>query len=68
MHLALHGDSLMLLQRRRQDAPLVPGSNPDTFSARGLSLSFERDRNGQITGFYVDNGRTRNVRFGRVVP
>jgi CubicO group peptidase (beta-lactamase class C family) len=57
--------SLVLTQRRLDDAPLTAGAE-DEFSGGGLSLSFERDRNGVVMGFYVANGRTRDVRFERM--
>jgi CubicO group peptidase (beta-lactamase class C family) len=60
------GDTLLLRQRRHEDAPLKASSTVDTFDGRGLTLSFERDRNGEVTAFYAANGRTRDVRFGRV--
>ena len=56
---------LVLRHRRLDDAPLTPGER-DTFSGGGLTLSFERDRNGRILGFYMSNGRTRDVRFERM--
>ena len=56
---------LVLHQRRLDRAELEPGEE-DQFSGGGLSFAFERDRNGQVIGFYVANGRTRDVRFGRV--
>ncbi|WP_420617126.1 serine hydrolase [Candidatus Palauibacter sp.] len=57
--------SLVLHQRRLDRAELEPGEE-DQFSGGGMSFAFERDRNGQVIGFYVSNGRTRDVRFGRV--
>ena len=56
---------LVMRQRRLDDATLEPGQ-PDTFSGGGFTFRFERDRNGQVIGFYLSNGRTRDVRFGRV--
>jgi CubicO group peptidase (beta-lactamase class C family) len=56
---------LVLRHRRVDDATLTPGER-DTFTAGPLQLSFERDRNGQVIGFYMSNGRTRNVRFERM--
>ena len=56
---------LGMYQRRLGRRPLTPGEE-DNFSGDGLSFAFERDRNGQVIGFYVSNGRTRDVRFGRV--
>jgi hypothetical protein len=60
--------ALVLQQRRMEDAALEPGGERDSFTGRNLSFTFERDRNGQVIGFYVSNGRTRDVRFGRVRP
>ena len=56
---------LVMKQRRLDDATLEPGQ-PDTFSGGGFTFRFERDRNGQVIGFYLSNGRTRDVRFGRM--
>ncbi len=56
---------LVMHQRRLGMAPLTPGEK-DNFSGGGLSFAFERDRNGEVIGFYLSNGRTRDVRFGRV--
>ena len=56
---------LVLHQRRLDRAELEPGEE-DQFSGGGMSFAFERDRNGQVIGVYVSNGRTRDVRFGRV--
>lgn len=56
---------LILRHRRLEDAELTPGDR-DTFSGGGLTLSFERDRNGTILGFYLSNTRTRDVRFERI--
>jgi len=61
----LEEDHLILQQRRREDANLTP-ADEDEFSGGGLQVSFERDRNGQVIGFYLSNGRTRGVRFERV--
>lgn len=66
--LVVEEGALVLQQRRMDDAPLEPGQERDTFTGRDLSFTFERDRNGQVIGFYVANARTRDVRFGRVRP
>ena len=55
----------MLQHRRLDDRNLTPGEEDD-FSGGGLALSFERDRNGQVIGFYMSNTRTRGVRFQRM--
>jgi hypothetical protein len=62
---ALEDEVLVVHHRRRDDANLT-ASEEDTFSGGGLTYSFERDRNGKVIGFYVANGRTRDVRFERV--
>jgi len=63
--ITLERDTLVVRQRRLDDAKLRPGEK-DRFAGGGLSYEFERDRNGEVIGFYVANGRTRDVRFGRV--
>lgn len=64
--ITLDDDTLVMHERRLGDANLTAGSDPDTFTGSNLNFAFERDRNGEIIGFYLSNGRTRNVRFGRV--
>jgi CubicO group peptidase (beta-lactamase class C family) len=61
----LEEDRLVLQQRRMNDRNLNPGA-VDTFAGGGMEVSFERDRNGQVIGFYMSNTRTRGVRFERV--
>jgi len=61
----LEDEALVVSHRRRDDANLTAGEE-DMFSGGGLTYSFERDRNGDVIGFYVANGRTRDVRFERV--
>jgi CubicO group peptidase (beta-lactamase class C family) len=61
----LEEGELVVRHRRRDDATLTAGTE-DTFSGGGLTYSFERDRNAVVIGFYVANGRTRDVRFERV--
>ncbi len=63
--IVLDGGELVMKQRRLDDATLAAGQ-PDTFSGGGFTIRFERDRNDQVIGFYLSNGRTRDVRFGRV--
>ncbi|NKB87819.1 MAG: serine hydrolase [Acidobacteria bacterium] len=63
--IVLQEESLVMQHRRLDDANLSPGEE-DRFSGGGLSYTFERDRNGQVIGFYIANGRTRDVRFERV--
>ena len=68
MTIVQRGDTLLLRQRSHDDAPLKPATTPETFEGRTLTLAFERDRNGEVIGFYAANGRTRDVRFARVRP
>ncbi len=58
--------ALTVHHRRLDDFGLEAGAEPDAFAGGGLTLAFERDRSGRVIGFYVANGRTRDVRFGRV--
>ena len=62
---AMEDEALVVRRRRHDDASLSAGEE-DTFSGGGLTYSFERDRNGVVIGFYVSNGRARDVRFERV--
>ncbi|MEZ4417296.1 MAG: serine hydrolase domain-containing protein [Gemmatimonadota bacterium] len=59
------GPALVVHHRRLDDTTLTPAEQ-DQFSGDGVSFAFERDRNGVVIGFYVANGRTRDVRFERV--
>ena len=59
------GEALTLRHLRRDDAVMTPG-DPDHFTAANLRMAFERDRHGRIIAFYMDNMRTRDVRFARV--
>ena len=65
--MVLEGEKLVMHQRRIGSSDLIPG-NEDVFGGLGgeLTMSFERDRNNQVIGFYLSNGRTRDVRFDRV--
>ena len=63
--LAVEEGELVMRQRRLGRVPLNPGEE-DSFSGGGFSFGFERDRNGEVIGFYLSNVRTRNVRFGKV--
>ena len=63
--IALEDETLVRHHRRLADANLTAGEE-DAFSGGGLDYSFERSRNGDVIGFYVANGRTRDVRFERV--
>ena len=62
---AVEEGDLVMRQRRLGRVPLAPGE-VDNFSGGSFSFAFERDRNGEVIGFYLSNVRTRDVRFGRV--
>ena len=62
---AVEEGELVMRQRRLGRVPLTPGEE-DNFSGGSFSFAFERDRNGEVIGFYLSNVRTRDVRFGRV--
>jgi hypothetical protein len=61
---SLEEEALVLRQRRIDDVRLEP-EQEDTFAGNDLTVSFERDRNRRVIGFYLSNGRTRDVRFER---
>ena len=67
--MVLEGEKLVMHQRRIGSMELTPGRE-GVFNSLGLggefTISFERDRNNQVIGFYLSNGRTRDVRFDRV--
>ena len=63
--IVLEDGELVLHHRRLDRATLTPGEE-DRFSGGNFSFEFERDRNGQVSGFYLSNVRTRDVRFARV--
>jgi hypothetical protein len=62
-------DSTLVLDHRRMPAVRLATRQRDTFAGSGpldgVTLVFERDRNRKVIGFYLSNGRTRNVRFER---
>jgi hypothetical protein len=58
---SVENGKLMLHRRRSPPIALTP-TNTDTFVAEGISYRFIRDRN-HVTGFLVDAGRTKNLRF-----
>ena len=58
---SVENGTLMLHRRRSAPVALTPFSS-DTFTAEGISYRFVRDK-GKITGFLVDAGRTKNLRF-----
>ena len=67
--LSLKDGKLMVSQRRSGDGVLKP-TKKDTFGgaspAGEFTLVLERDRAGEVIGFYVDVARSRDIRFARV--
>ena len=63
--LSVEEGELVMHQRRLGEVTLTAGEE-DNFTGGNLSFTFERDRNGEVIGFYLSNVRTRDVRFGRV--
>ena len=53
--------TLMLHRRRSAPVALTP-TTADTFAAEGITYRFVREK-GRISGFLVDAGRTRNLKF-----
>ena len=52
----------LMLHRRRSEPVALTATAIDSFTAEGLSYRFVR-ANGRVTGFLVDAGRTKNLRF-----
>lgn len=61
---ALEGDRLVV--HRPNSAPAtLESTGPDRFRAGGVTLRFERDASGRVTGFVLDAGRALGMRFQR---
>jgi len=58
-------DGKLVLEHRRLDPNTLTPGVEDVFTGNGVTLTFERDRNGRVIGFYASNVRTRGVRFAR---
>jgi hypothetical protein len=56
---------LVARQRRSADMTLSPTAK-DTFNGGAITVQLERDRIGQVIGFYVNVARSRDIRFERV--
>jgi CubicO group peptidase (beta-lactamase class C family) len=63
-HVTLADGRLLLGVRDLAPQPLV-ATGPDTFRAGGITLRFERGAGGTVTGYTVDAGRVRGIRFVR---
>lgn len=66
--IAVEGGDLVVQHRRLPDLTLTARA-PETFSGTFpmANVVFQRDDAGQVTAFLASNGRTRDVRFERVV-
>lgn len=64
--LQCHQRGLVKHSVREPDQPLAPAFR-DAFAGIGMLLCFERDHANQVTGFTVDAGRARGIRFRKSV-
>ncbi len=62
--LRVEGDTLRLFLGNWLDSPLVP-SEPGVFRAGVLTFRFTREARERLSGFLLDAGRVRNLRFER---
>lgn len=63
-HLRAEADTLFVKVGRRREGRLLPYEG-DTFRAGLMTLRFQRDSSGTITGYLLDAGRARNFEFVR---
>jgi CubicO group peptidase (beta-lactamase class C family) len=59
-------DSGQLVLRTGTGRSLLRRSEPDVLTTGNLSLRFFRDASGRISGFTLDAGRVRGIRFERI--
>ncbi len=64
--ISVRGDTIIASNIRLDDITLGAPTQADTFVGGNVTWSFERDRNGQVIGMYLANGRTRDVRFAKL--
>jgi CubicO group peptidase (beta-lactamase class C family) len=62
--LTLEGNALRLRRPAAAEMTLAP-LGPDSYRAGSWIVRFSRDGQGRVTGFAVDAGRVRNLRFER---
>ncbi len=60
--LFVHAEKLFLRVKNRSDVEAFP-ILPDLFRVEGKDLSFSRDSENRITGFVLNSGRIRSLRF-----
>lgn len=58
-------DGVLQLRRGRRGSATLTAVSRDAFQAGGDLLLFARDRRGRVTGFTLNSGRVRGVRFVR---
>ena len=61
-HLRMDGDSLVAWRGGRREGTLHPASR-DLFVDGSSEVDFTRDRSGRLTGFVLEAGRVRHLRF-----
>jgi CubicO group peptidase (beta-lactamase class C family) len=59
-------DGGLYLNRRNNPSGFMAETGDDQWRAGSWEFEFERDENGNITGFTVSTGRARNVEFSKV--
>lgn len=64
--LRVAGSSLVLFNRKADDATLTPAFRDAFTLGFGATLQFTRDKAGKVNGFTVTDGRVRGVRFDKV--
>jgi len=66
MRLSVNQEGLLQVQHRWMGAtPLEPLARDIFRAGNGMMVEFERDGTGNVTGFYVNSGRTLDVWFGK---
>ncbi|MGI8857497.1 MAG: serine hydrolase domain-containing protein [Thermomicrobiales bacterium] len=63
--IAMRDDDLVLRRRKVPDSPLRPTIIDQFINQERLQIAFERDEDGQVSGFTIFTGRIRNLRFAR---
>jgi len=63
-HLALREGKLHFVHKNAPESPLQP-TLKDKFTERGYRINFIRDKEKKLTGFTLDAGRVKNLRFDK---
>jgi hypothetical protein len=64
--MVVHEGALRLERLKSRPAPLTPLVR-DTFTTQAGTIRFVRDAAGNVTGFQLDAGRVRHVKFSKVI-